>query len=207
VYNWIVEKQCTKCNQVKPLTEFHRFAASRDGHKARCKPCNSAESAAWQAANKDRYAVRYREWASKNRDKTRAASKRWNARNRGAHHARQVELHGREVVNARSRRWVAANQAKARAWKQQWKKNNPDAVAAMTAKRRSAMLNAVPLWANGEAIAQIYRACQAQPGHHVDHIVPLISPLVCGLHCEANLQIIPATDNYSKNNRYWPDMP
>jgi hypothetical protein len=42
--------------------------------------------------------------------------------------------------------------------------------------------------------------------YHVDHIVPLTSDLVCGLHCEANLQIAVGKDNIAKNNRWWPDM-
>jgi hypothetical protein len=43
--------------------------------------------------------------------------------------------------------------------------------------------------------------------HDVDHIVPLTSKFVCGLHCEANLQYLPSRVNQSKKNRYWPDMP
>ena len=42
---------------------------------------------------------------------------------------------------------------------------------------------------------------------HVDHIVPLQSALVCGLHCEANLEIIPGAANEAKKNYWWPDMP
>jgi hypothetical protein len=41
----------------------------------------------------------------------------------------------------------------------------------------------------------------------VDHIVPLISKLVCGLHNEFNLRVITAMENNVKGNRYWPDMP
>jgi hypothetical protein len=202
-----MQKQCTKCLQVKPLTEFHRFKSSKDGHKSRCKPCNSADSAQWQRDNHDKYYARYKQWAENNRDKTRAASKRWNQRHRGVAHKRRIETVGRDVENARSREWAARNRDKARAWKSAWKKNNPAAVSAMTSKRRAALRNAIPLWANGDAISRIYQECQNKPGHHVDHIVPLISELVCGLHCEANLQIIPAVENYSKNNRRWPDMP
>jgi len=41
----------------------------------------------------------------------------------------------------------------------------------------------------------------------VDHIVPLKSSTVCGLHTQANLQILPSVDNSRKGNHWWPDMP
>lgn len=43
--------------------------------------------------------------------------------------------------------------------------------------------------------------------HEVDHIVPLTSAVVCGLHNEHNLRVLSASMNRSKGNRYWPDMP
>lgn len=42
--------------------------------------------------------------------------------------------------------------------------------------------------------------------HSVDHIVPLIHPLVCGLHCEDNLESITLAANIQKSNNWWPDM-
>ena len=73
-------------------------------------------------------------------------------------------------------------------------------------------IRATPAWADIEAIRAFYEEAavlRKATGveYHVDHIVPLQSVLVCGLHCEANLQIIPAIENESKRNFWWPDMP
>jgi hypothetical protein len=40
--------------------------------------------------------------------------------------------------------------------------------------------------------------------HSIDHIDPVIHPLVCGLHVEANFQIIPLRENIRKGNRFTP---
>ena len=79
------------------------------------------------------------------------------------------------------------------------------------AARRATLHLAIPKWADLEEIKKIY----AEAGRlnadgkqvHVDHVVPLKHPLVCGLHTPANLEIISAQANWSKNNRHWPDMP
>jgi hypothetical protein len=43
--------------------------------------------------------------------------------------------------------------------------------------------------------------------YQVDHIIPLQSKYVCGLHNEFNLRVITAKENNIKGNRFWPDMP
>jgi len=90
-------------------------------------------------------------------------------------------------------------------------RRTPAAAAARNLEKREVFANATPWWANMDRIREIYEerdAVSQRTGvqHHVDHIVPLKSKYVCGLHNEFNLQILPAADNLSKSNKVWPDM-
>ena len=72
--------------------------------------------------------------------------------------------------------------------------------------RRTGMKQATPLWADLNAIGDVYMEA-AYMQMQVDHIVPLRNPLVCGLHVWDNLQLLDALKNNQKGNRHWPDMP
>lgn len=92
-----------------------------------------------------------------------------------------------------------------------WSKDRPHLHAARQKCREAAKQKAVPKWANGSAIQEIYLEAKQTTeltgvDHQVDHIVPLKSRYVCGLHCEANLRVISAIENRQKSNRFWPDM-
>lgn len=56
-----------------------------------------------------------------------------------------------------------------------------------------------PKWANMDSISEFYR-CRPE-GMHVDHIYPLNSSWVCGLHTLDNLQYLSVKDNLSKSNK------
>ena len=104
---------------------------------------------------------------------------------------------------ARERRRLNSPGAKNNAWKggvssdpehlRQQRRNHK-------AMRRSGSKR-MPPWADMEAIAAIYRQAKAL-GKTVDHIVPLNSRLVCGLHCEDNLRIVSAEENRKKGNKF-----
>jgi hypothetical protein len=72
--------------------------------------------------------------------------------------------------------------------------------AAMVAKYRATKLQRTPAWVDLGHIKTIYQDCPS--GYHVDHIIPLQGELVSGLHVPWNLQHLPASENFSKNNRF-----
>lgn len=149
-----------------------------------CKPCYNS----WR-----------REWRRNNPDLVKAAIERAKARDpeRFKRYDRQSYWRHRDKRIAKSRRWNIENK---------------EAFAAREAARRSIQKSATPAWADWGAIEAFYvdasRLTEATGVlHHVDHIVPLKSKIVCGLHVPWNLRVVTAFENQSKNNRHWPDMP
>ena len=76
------------------------------------------------------------------------------------------------------------------------------------ARRRAQHKKATPAWYKQERdkVRLIYVKAR-EFGFHVDHIVPLQSKKVCGLHTWVNLQLLAPEINRTKGNHYWPDMP
>lgn len=93
-----------------------------------------------------------------------------------------------------------------------WYRRNPHMVRARDARHRARRYAATVAWGCPDKITEMYaeaRRLTSLTGirHHVDHIVPLKSAIVCGLHWEGNLQVLPIAANSAKGNRWWPDMP
>lgn len=113
-----------------------------------------------------------------------------------------------------NRQWNISNLKKRRELSRSWNVVNSDKANAKNARHRAKLLRATPKWAEFEqpAIKEMYALAKCKTKetgikYHVDHIVPLNSDIVQGLHCLANLQVIEAKTNIIKGNRAWPGMP
>jgi hypothetical protein len=112
----------------------------------------------------------------------------------------------REIVKARA----AARPLKDKQrWKKAHKDLNPDYYKTLTSLRKRRHKNATPLWLTYQQkqdirnLYQIAITMTKTTGERyvVDHIVPLISPDVCGLHVPWNLRVITQEANLKKSNK------
>lgn len=151
----------------------------------------------WREENADVFAEIKRIWRENNKEYLREKRKLQYEQNK-------------EKENQQSRAYKDLHREEINSKRAQFLRENPEINRAAAGRYRSAKRRAIPAWANFEKILEIYREAvrltkETGIPHHVDHIVPLQSKWVCGLHVETNLQILTKSENSSKSNRHWPD--
>ena len=70
------------------------------------------------------------------------------------------------------------------------------------ALRRSRKKLATPVWSDLDKINEVYANCSDDMT--VDHIIPITSPIVCGLHVSWNMQYLTRSANSKKGNSLPP---
>lgn len=189
-------KRCQCCKNSKDLTAFSKDKSQEDGHSRRCKACVKENSAQNVEHFKAMQKKSYLKYQLANQEKSR-----------------QRYANNKEAHDKLTKAWYQKNKESKAKQGKEWRKNNLDrarqlcknhyhdnklAYRAKVAKRRAIEEQALPPWANMQTILEIYKNCPK--GMQVDHIVPLNSDFVCGLHVEHNLQYLTPTENYKKSN-------
>jgi len=173
-------KRCNRCKTEKPLDCFGKDRTSRDGLFLWCKSCRSSYNKL--TVDRTDNARRVSAWKKANPTKHSIQRKKYRIR-----HWDAIRLTERRYYELHSIKWTF-----------------------QSGKRRAALLNAMPIWLTIEQsneILDIYEKARILTEingrqYHVDHIIPLLGKNVRGLHVPWNLQILPAKDNLSKNNKW-----
>lgn len=151
---------------------------------------------------------RYRS-SPENIARERASNAKWVEANKESIRLKSQEKYfaNREEALEVNKAWMARNSEYRKEYTKKYNQENRGRRTALERARQAAKLMATPSWSETKEIEDLYIKSAAIGGMNVDHIVPLKSKLVCGLHVLANLRIIPKDENSTKGNRYWPDMP
>lgn len=164
--------------------------------KRTCPECARASWRKYASKNKNKKKNYQKEWYKKNKEQKNVSNKAWRQKNK-------------HKVSCYQKEWYQLNKDKRRAVGKKWEQNNKDKVNASKAKRRALEKQAMPTWSDPQAIKNIYKKAleltkETGIKHEVDHIYPLQSKYMCGLHVETNLQILTKSENSAKSNRTWP---
>lgn len=74
-----MDKYCKKCDTTKPVSEFHKNAARKDGLTLYCRQCNNRSGKEWHEKNPDYK----KEWRKNNPDKCKEYAERKKPRTYG----------------------------------------------------------------------------------------------------------------------------
>jgi len=192
-----LSKTCSKCGVTKPLTEFYKNAKYSLGVIGHCKSCFLVESSERKRKNRANPEFKAKELAYKKEYRKRTVEQR-----------KQYMSEWRSKNVDKQVAYREANKERSRAYNTEYDQRTKAEKLARTRKRQTAQLRRTPSWlTDGHYFEMecIYKYCGALRAiglmYEVDHIVPLQGKTVSGLHVPWNLQVIPALDNWAKNNR------
>ena len=180
-------KECSVCGELLPLSSFNKRSDRLIGLLSHCRNCQTAKRS--EVLGTEEYKEYHKKYRIINSDKISEYQKDYASTNK-------------DKIASRKHSYYLDNSKHILLRCKLYRENNPGAYRAYNAKRRAAKLQATPKWADQEKIRRIYNECPE--GYHVDHIVPIRGKLVCGLHCEFNLQHLTAAENLAKSNKFTP---
>lgn len=204
-------KVCSKCNVEKPLDCFVKRNDTKSGYTGQCKVCLNSKKLAWKHSKPD-HSEKEKEYYRKNAEKKKHASREW-------YHANSDKL------KTYMKKRYEANREKAITARKQYYENNKETIAVKVrqyylktkaarvecaARHRANKRKATPSWLSSQHksdIAELFTICEmfrlyTGLDYHVDHIVPLKGKNVCGLHVPWNLQVLEASKNRQKSNKF-----
>lgn len=182
--------KCTLCNKKKQEHEYYRRNNRLKGISSKCKCCIKILDKERYDKKREEILLQKKSYRLNNLEKIKESQTLYREQNN-------------EFCRERDKKYYYSNLEYNRARKQ-----------STSMKRRSKKLNAIAPWMTKDeeskirSLYKISKKISKSTGidHHVDHIIPLVSEYVCGLHTITNLRIIPKIDNLRKGNKLIEDI-
>ena len=197
-------KICTKCNETKTVDLFYKRSDLLGKYTSHCKACKRAHDNAHNALQETK--SKRSEYLNRLR-----STPEYKAKESAYKHAyyRLPEIREAGKIKQRVRRMNPDVVQQERLRDAAYAKAHPEKFAMKTRRRKVAKLQRTPFWLNDVQLFEmecIYKYCAALRSvgldYEVDHIVPLQGKSVSGFHVPWNLQVLTASQNASKGNRF-----
>ena len=207
-----MNKICPVCAELKSTTDFNKSSTAKDGYYHYCRDCSKKHFKAWvkRPAVIVPEGMKFCNSCKESKDK---ALFNYNKDGKDGLHSRcKLCVASRVKLRKTTDKDYAA---KLKLLAAEYTRKTSDRANAKSAQRRAKRISTLPKWVDSEYekffLEEIHNLAKLREKTtgikwHVDHIVPLTSDVVCGLHCSDNLQLLTATENLMKANYWWPDM-
>lgn len=198
--------------KAKEYRESHKeeIALMKKRHTELNREAVLANKKAYYEANKETIAEKAKEYRENNKEAIKTQQNACYQRDR---EKRLLYANSRDksIKAAIHKKYRDNNPDKVLANRKSYLERHPGRYAASGARKRAKRRKATPLWLSKQDykdISAVYdlarkleQESETHQKYHVDHIVPLINKVVCGLHVPWNLQVLTAEDNMHKHNK------
>jgi 5-methylcytosine-specific restriction endonuclease McrA len=134
----VSSKSCTRCSEMKPLTDYSKDANAKDGHKSVCKICRQTTDKKYREENREARRVSDKNYYKNNKEARSAYDKDYANKNK-------------EAILARAKKYRENNKDKIAAYKLEYYAENKEALSVISREIREK---------NKEAIAAYKREYQ-----------------------------------------------
>jgi hypothetical protein len=125
-----MEKRCSKCKEVKPITEFTTDINRRDGYYPQCKQCRAEYSRNKYLIHKERILLQSKEYYDNNKSSIADRHKRWYLDNKDAvtdSHKKYYE-DNKESILLQDKQYYEENKTRILAYQKQYKRDNKEKI-------------------------------------------------------------------------------
>jgi hypothetical protein len=194
----IVTKKCNKCQEIKPISEFHKYKRTKDGVKTNCKLCRHLE----YFNNKQKYAKTRKLYRLKNKEFKKIYDKEYRLKN-------IVRLRNNKKLYIRNKRQNNINyKILCVCRKRIWGALKGIKKSQVTEELLGCTISELKLHIEKQFKNDMSWDNYGQFGWHIDHIIPCdifdLTDPVEQKQCfhYSNLQPLWWLENIKKNNKY-----
>jgi hypothetical protein len=195
VFNYIMEKKCTKCGEVKSLQDFGNRKDCKEGKRNHCKICKRQYYNDYIKKNKDKIKKDRKAYNIKNKDKNKSYSLEWRDKNK-YYSAEYFKLRKKTDLLFKLRCNISSNMSSAIKRQGYSKKTKTYNILKCNYDFFMQYLNGIASNGYTYGIGDL----------HLDHVIPIslaeTEDEILLLSHYSNYQLLSADENLAKSNRY-----
>lgn len=184
-------KECSQCKTMLELIPKNWYFFNTKPHGTKCKKCIKNLRKIEFINNKSLILKRNSDYRKNNKETIKQINKTYKEK-------------FKEYIYYSNKLYLSdeSNRKNRNKTQRAWSKKNLHIGRERANRYRAQQIKATPGWLTKSDLYEMklfYKNCP--DGYEVDHIIPLNSKLVCGLHVLWNLQYLTASENKSKSNK------